>query len=153
MAWVAGAVAGLTPVAQGGSIGYPYVQEFGARHEQILASRESGSHNVPTARPVITKPSPVSIEGPRVEAVPAIPEQDGVYPLCWQGKFTSRSASQDNELTVDRQSADSVARAALAQPLLIPLPSAGWPGFIGLISVGVLSRLRQRRAIHRTARG
>lgn len=68
-----------------------------------------------------------------------------VYLLCWEDRFAGRSDRDYNDLVVEVQAAEAVARDAMSQPLLIPLPPAAWSGLSGLVGLGVLSRLRRRQ--------
>lgn len=78
-------------------------------------------------------------------------QQASVFLLCWEDKFSRRGDADFNDLVVEVQSADAATRAALAEPLLIPLPPAAWTGLAGLLSLGVASVLKRRPSGRRRA--
>lgn len=71
-------------------------------------------------------------------------QQASVFLLCWEDKFSRRSDRDFNDLVVEVQAAEASTRAALAEPLLIPLPPAAWTGLAGLLSLGVASVLKRK---------
>ena len=73
-------------------------------------------------------------------------QQASVYLLCWEDRFAGRSDRDYNDLVVEVQAAEAMSRDPMSQPLLIPLPPAAWTGLAGLLSLGVLSRLRRPTA-------
>lgn len=71
-------------------------------------------------------------------------QKASVFLLCWEDKFSRRSDRDYNDLVVEVQAGEAAARAALAEPLLIPLPPAAWTGLAGLLSLGVASLMKRR---------
>jgi hypothetical protein len=69
-----------------------------------------------------------------------------VYLLCWEDKFASRSDRDYNDFVIEVQAAEIAARAPLNQPLLIPLPPAGWTGLAGLLGIASIKPFRRRWA-------
>ena len=69
-------------------------------------------------------------------------QEASVYLLCWEDKFAKRSDRDYNDLVVELTAGEAASEAAMAEPLLIPLPPAAWTGLGGLMAVGVFSRLR-----------
>lgn len=68
-----------------------------------------------------------------------------IHLRCGESVFARRSDRDDNALMVEVQAAELTSRAALAQPLLIPLPPGAWTGLGGFVGVGVvLYRARYR---------
>jgi hypothetical protein len=72
-------------------------------------------------------------------------QQASVYLLCWEDKFSKRSDRDYNDLVVEVRAGEAASEAAMAEPLLIPLPPAAWTGLGGLLGVGVVSRMRKIR--------
>ena len=68
-----------------------------------------------------------------------------LYLQCWEDRF-ARPADRNEKLLIEIKIGDDLAASPLAQPLLIPLPPAAWPGLAGLLAGIWGSRGRRRRA-------
>ena len=71
-------------------------------------------------------------------------QRASLYLLCWEDKFAGRSDRDYNDMVVEIEAREATARAAMSQPLLIPLPPGAWTGAAGLASLALLSWTRRR---------
>lgn len=81
----------------------------------------------------------------KFDGTPHAGQPASIHLLCWESGFGRHSDLDSDALMVEVQAAEITSRAALAQPLLIPLPPGAWTGLSGFVGVAVvLYRARQR---------
>lgn len=85
------------------------------------------------------------IIGAKGDGSPRSGQPASLYLRCLESHLAPRNDRGDSRLVFEMEAAEVTSRAALAQPLLIPLPPAAWTGLGGFLGVaGVLYRARRR---------